>query len=159
MERNADKLTKPFESPLPSGHFCFSHGHLLTNAGHDESLENNFSWEEIWMSYMYWKKGYTLYAPNEVLIWHNYNRSYRPQFDTDKGKILQHSKTARHGDVFFKNSKDIRHQIFKDAEFREYMDEKWGVDLLGRKVNKKSVDAGLDPYYFWDPESEFYHMR
>ena len=84
LERNADKLTRPFESPLPAGHFTFSHGHLLNNAAHDESLENNFSWEEMWMAYTYWKKGYTIYAPNEMLIWHNYSRDYRPQFDTDK---------------------------------------------------------------------------
>ena len=80
VERNEDKLIRPFESPLASGHYCFSHGHLLENAGHDGSFENNFSWEEIWMAYIYWKKGYTVYAPNETIIWHNYNRSYRPQF-------------------------------------------------------------------------------
>lgn len=83
IEKNAHKLIRPWESPLASGHYCFSHGHLLENAGHDGSFENNFSWEEIWMAYAYWKAGYTLYAPNEVLIYHNYDRSYRPQFAPD----------------------------------------------------------------------------
>ena len=78
IEKNAHKLIKPWETPLASGHYCFSHGHLLENAGHDGSFENNFSWEEIWMAYAYWKAGYTLYAPNEVLIYHNYDRNYRP---------------------------------------------------------------------------------
>ena len=27
----------------------------------------------------------------------------------------------------------MREIIFGDAEFRQYMDEKWGVDLLGRE--------------------------
>ena len=97
IEKNADKLIRPFESPLASGHFVFSHGHLLENAGHFEE-ENNFSWEENIMSYMYWKKGYTIYAPNEIIIWHNYNSSYRPQFDTDKEKILQWNPHLRSAD-------------------------------------------------------------
>ena len=36
------------------------------------------------------------------------------------------------------------------------MNDKWGIDLLGRSVSKKGIDAGLDPYYFWDNDSEFY---
>ena len=50
---------------LASGHFTFSYGHILKVAGHDGSFENLFSWEELWMAYMYWKKGYTLYSPNK----------------------------------------------------------------------------------------------
>ena len=46
IEKNADKLIRPFESPLASGHFVFSHGHLLENAGHEDNDEN-FSWEEM----------------------------------------------------------------------------------------------------------------
>ena len=42
IERNSDKLIRPFESPIASGHNCFSRGHLITNAGHDGSYENNF---------------------------------------------------------------------------------------------------------------------
>ena len=65
FERNADKFVKPYETMLASGHFTFSYGHILKVAGHDGSFENLFSWEEIWMAYMYWKKGYTLYSPNK----------------------------------------------------------------------------------------------
>ena len=55
----------PFDTMLASGHFTFSHGHLLKVAGHDPSFANLFSWEELWMAYTYWKKGFTLYSPND----------------------------------------------------------------------------------------------
>ena len=83
IEKNAHKLIRPWETPLASGHFCFSHGHLLENAGHDAKYENNFAWEELWMAYTYWKAGYTLYAPNEVVLYHNYDSSYRPGIEPD----------------------------------------------------------------------------
>ena len=130
VEKNAHKLTKPWETPLASGHYCFSHGHLLENAGHDGSFENNFSWEEIWMAYAYWKAGYTLYAPNENIVYHYYDRTIRPLQYVDKeteakdgGKDFWASYVA--------NGKRMREKIIGDAKFRRYMDVRWGVDLLG----------------------------
>ena len=157
LEKNEDKLIRPFESPLASGHYCFSRGHLLDVAGHDATFENNFSWEEIWMAYAYWRQGYTVYAPNETIIWHNYDRSYRPQYGLDKEKDAK-DKGAKHVDTYFKNGRRMREEIFGDEEYRRYMDSKWGVDLLGQKATKKAVDGGLDPYYFWDANSTFYSM-
>ena len=49
----------------------------------------------------------------------------------------------------------MREMIIGDAEFRHYMDVRWGVDMLGRRGGKEGIqratDGGLDPYYFWDP--------
>ena len=63
---------------VASTHFVFSHGNLLKDAGHDESIENvninSDSWEQMWMTYTYWKKGYTLYSPNKNIMFHNYDR-------------------------------------------------------------------------------------
>ena len=58
IEINADKLSRPFETMLASRHFTFSHGHLIKVAGHDSSIEDLFEWEELWMAYTYWKKGF-----------------------------------------------------------------------------------------------------
>ena len=44
--------------------------------------------------------------------------------------------------------------IFGDEGFRHYMDERWGVDLLGRQGSKRATDGGLDSYYFWFPWKE-----
>ena len=51
-------------------------------AGHDETVANQ-AWEELWMAYTYWKKGYTLYSPVESVIYHLYEKDYRPQYLTD----------------------------------------------------------------------------
>lgn len=76
LERNSDKLTRPIETMAASYHYVFSHGHLLKVAGHDGSFDNvsmvSDEWEQMWMTYMYWKKGYTLYSPNVESIYYNY---------------------------------------------------------------------------------------
>ena len=70
IEKNAEKLTRPFLNPAYSGHFNFSYGHFLLNAGYEGKFENVFSWEEPYQAYLAFKAGYTLYAPNEVIMWH-----------------------------------------------------------------------------------------
>jgi len=35
------------------------------------------------MGYMYWKKGYTMYAPVEQVVYHYYDRSFRPLHHVD----------------------------------------------------------------------------
>ena len=58
---------------LALSYFTFSHGNLVKVASHDPSLENLFAWEDLWMTYTYWKKGFTLYTPTENFIWHKYD--------------------------------------------------------------------------------------
>ena len=53
--------------------FTFSHGNLVKVAGHDPSLENLYEWEALWMTYTYWKKGFTLYALIENIIWYKHD--------------------------------------------------------------------------------------
>ena len=45
----------------------------------------------------------------------------------------------------------MREMIIGDAEYRRYLDKRWGVDILGRDKSQKAIDGGLDTYYFWDP--------
>ena len=45
----------------------------------------------------------------------------------------------------------MREMIIGDAEFRKYMDVRWGVDLLSRKFSQKGTDGGMDAWYWWDP--------
>ena len=73
IEINANKLFRPFETVLASGHFIFSHGHLAKVAKHDSSLVNLYEWEELWMTYTYWKKGFTLYIPTGNIVYYNYD--------------------------------------------------------------------------------------
>ena len=68
---------------LASGHFVFSHGHLLKAAPHDVSM-TNVAWEELWMTYAYWKTGYTLYSPVKPSVYHLYDIEYKHKLHEDK---------------------------------------------------------------------------
>ena len=65
------------------------------------------------------------------MVFHYYDRSYRPN------QYIDHTTQASDGGKEFwssyeNNGKRMREMIIGDAEFRKYMDVKWGVDLLGR---------------------------
>ena len=65
LERNSDKMVRPFESSVVVGGMNFSHGHFILNAGYRQEYENVFSWEEQLQTYLAWKAGYKFYAMNE----------------------------------------------------------------------------------------------
>ena len=81
---------------------------------------------------MYWKKGYTLYSPHKHVVYHYYDRSFRPLAHVDAENEAK-DKGASYWESYFANGKRMRELIIGDAEFRKYMDVKWGVDILGRK--------------------------
>ena len=86
IDRNLYKLDKPIESGHYSGNFAFSYGHLILNAGYDKNFDNVFNWEEPYQTYLAWKAGYKLYNPHQILIYHMWDRSYRPKFSDIKSK-------------------------------------------------------------------------
>ena len=104
---------------------------------------------------MAWKAGYTLYAPNKIYLWHKWGRVDRPLFGNDANE----SKYTKRINTLAWNHKlhaiQIRNTILRDKEYRHYLDEKWGIDLLGKQGTKKIVNSGLDPYYFMDKEMVF----
>ena len=83
IDHNSDKLVRPFESSTFSGHAAFSHGHYILNAGYSVTIDNIFSWEEPYQSYLSWKAGYKLYAMHEQVVWHMWERDFRPRFGED----------------------------------------------------------------------------
>ena len=108
------------------------------------------------MAYKAWKAGYTLYAPNKNVIWHLWDRTYRPKFYDDARKFSEEKQKELAGNkqlFSFDNKVQgeiIRKIMYADKEYRNHMDQKWGIDLLGRQANQKIVDAGIDSYYFWE---------
>ena len=87
IEFNLHELTAPYETPSVAGGFMFSHGHFVLNAGYVSDIDNIFLWEEPYQTYLAWKAGYKLYAPNEVACWHLWDRTYRPLYGIDDEKI------------------------------------------------------------------------
>ena len=39
--------------------------------------------------------------------------------------------------------------MYGDKEWIRYMDEVWGLDVLGQQGELKARYSSLDPYYFW----------
>ena len=62
---NYDSFEKPYESPVISGNFMFSYGHLIENAGYSKHFDHVFNWEEPFQTYLAWKAGYRFYAPHQ----------------------------------------------------------------------------------------------
>ena len=129
FDKNADKLTRPFETMYASGHFAFSHGDLLQVAGHDGAHDTVFAWEELWMTHAYWTQGYTLYAPSQTFLFHNGDNTVGPdRYSTAEPEVVEDPwNTYEH------NGKRMRDLIIGDGPFIDYMDARWGVDLLGRE--------------------------
>ena len=83
LDFNDVRLQRPFETASIAGGYSFSHGHLIENAPYSSEYVNIFNWEEPYQTYLAWKAGYSMYAPNERVIWHQWDRTYRPAFGKD----------------------------------------------------------------------------
>ena len=128
-DKNAYALTVPFETMYASGHFAFSHGHLLEVAGHDGAHDTVYAWEELWMTHAYWTQGYTLYAPNKTFLFHNKDDTVGP----DRYSTAEPETVEDPWNTYEHNGKRMRNRIIGDGDFIDYMDARWGVDLLGRE--------------------------
>ena len=71
-------------------------------------------------------------------MWHLWDRAFRPTFGKDAAKFNDEKKKKLGGNSdleYFDNKKHalkIRREILADKEYRKFMLEKWGLDLLGR---------------------------
>ena len=131
FDKNYVKLVAPFETMYASGHFAFSHGHLLEVAGHDGAHDTVYAWEEQWMAHAYWTQGYTLYAPHRNFLFHNADHTLGPdRYSTAEPEVVEDPwNTYEH------NGKRMRDRIIGDGPYIDYMDARWGVDLLGREAS------------------------
>ena len=135
--KNENEITKPVETAILAAGFNFSHGHLITNAGYDKEFENVFYWEEQYQGYLAWKAGYSLYTPTVQVNYHLWDRSYRPRFGTDAVEFDQAKQEKLDGQKkleTFENKLQgdrIRRIVYGDKEYIRYMDEVWGLDILG----------------------------
>lgn len=83
--KHASKLLKPFECLFFAAGFNFSYGTLLQDCGYTDEVDNLFFGEELLQMQKMHARGYKMYSPNENLIFHLWERQYRPTFAQDKG--------------------------------------------------------------------------
>ena len=89
-----------------------------------------------------WRAGFKLYSPNINLIYHLWERQYRPTFAQDQAQSEQHRESHR------QNIERVRELVLNDAEFVSHMGTERGVDLTSKKGSEKANCGGLDPQYF-----------
>ena len=90
-------------------------------------------------------------------MWHLWNRGYRPTYE---GEHLVTSKFSRQKQKkvrdLFTECRRIRRIIYGDKEYRHYLDENFGIDLLGRQGTSKCAHVGLDPYYYFHKDLNWF---
>lgn len=69
------EYTEPKPTLFFSGHFAFAKGQFIIDVPYDPELY--FHGEEITMAIRSWVKGYDLYHPHKVILWHEYTRNGR----------------------------------------------------------------------------------
>ena len=92
------------------------------------------------------KAGYTLYAPNEFAKWH----IHKPLSFFERTDVKELTEEERHEEEA--TFKRIRRTILGDKEFRNQYDQKYGIDLLGRRATVlpgSIFGTNLDPFYFF----------
>jgi len=115
------KLTRPFRSLFWAAGFSFSKGSLLEECAYTMEVDDVFFGEELFQMMKFHDKGWTLFSPAENLIYHLWERDYRPTFAAEsktKNKARQEACMAL-----------IKERVLGNLSFIEEMRRR-GVDLV-----------------------------
>ena len=77
------KFERPFECLFYAAGFNFSYGRVIEECGYTDEVDNLFFGEELFQMQKLFTKGYSMYTPPENLIYHLWERNYRPTFAQD----------------------------------------------------------------------------
>ena len=83
-----------------------------------------------------------MYTPPENLIYHLWERNYRPTFAGDNKGDKEIG--TRHQECI----KILRETVMSDTAFVQEMKERRGVDLVEKKVSAFAECGGLDSTFF-----------
>ena len=73
--RSAEQGAGPLPARFLSAHFAFADGRFCLDVPYDEQLY--FHGEEIDVAVRAFTKGYDLFHPDRIIVWHEYSRNYR----------------------------------------------------------------------------------
>ena len=133
---------------MPAAPFFFSFGELMNDCPFSDEYENIFIWEEMWWNWKCRSYGYKYYAPNEEIIYHSWDRTQRPGFESDNKKG-DPKKVKEHEEHINREVKQLRKDIFEDETFVNTIKDGWGLDIPNRRVSVKAYTGALDVNYFW----------
>ena len=101
-----------------SGHFYFTSGDFVKEVPYDPEIYFGGYTEETTLSLRAFTNGYDFFSPYQMVMWHEYTRSYRPKHWDDHGKESETKKTSGERDVHARNK---TRQMFETQDY--------GIDL------------------------------
>lgn len=122
-----------------SGHFYFTSGDFVKEVSYDPEIYFGGYTEETTLSLRAFTNGYDFFSPYQMVMWHEYTRSYRPKHWDDHGTQSETKKTSGERDVHARNK---TRQMFGTQDY--------GLDLgvygLGteRTLHDYEVYGGFD---------------
>jgi hypothetical protein len=78
-------MSKPVKSHTVLAGYIFSTGNLIEEVPYDERI--SFMGEELCFSVRAFTRGWKIYAPNEMLLWHQYGRRGQPKVWNQRDNI------------------------------------------------------------------------
>lgn len=101
-----------------SGHFYFTSGEFIKEVPYDPEIYFGGYTEETTLSLRAFTHGYDFFSPYQMIMWHEYTRSYRPKHWEDHGKESETKKTSGERDIYARNK---TRQMFGTQDY--------GIDL------------------------------
>lgn len=101
-----------------SGHFYFTSGDFVKEVPYDPEIYFGGYTEETTLSLRAFTNGYDFFSPYQMVMWHEYTRSYRPKHWDDHGKESETKKTSGERDIHARNK---TRQMFGTQDY--------GIDL------------------------------
>lgn len=77
LRQEIPDLSQPYPSHTILAGYIFSSGNFVTEIPYDERI--SFMGEELCLALRSYTRGWKIYAPNEMLIWHYYKRKSSPK--------------------------------------------------------------------------------
>ncbi|KAL7692125.1 putative oxoglutarate/iron-dependent dioxygenase, glycosyltransferase, GlcNAc [Plasmopara halstedii] len=152
-------LTKPLSSLFWAAGFAFSSAQVIAEVPYDESLRFLFFGEESSMAARLWTSGWNFFAPSESVVYHLWNRAYRPVFqelecdETKRSRALslQHVKQLLQIDVTSESHEKSpcvgTYGLGSERSFKSYQ-KHIGIDFFARKIEWRAEWGNLDPIQF-----------
>ncbi len=129
---NTDK--KFYKTPFVTGGFLFMEGSALKDVPYQNNLDYLFMGEEILHSIRFFTSGYTIFTPNENIVYHYYIREGSPRFN----KNINSDKDAINYIFNILNEKTIE-GLGNQKTIQEFKDFA-GIDFDKKNINKSFCD-------------------
>ncbi|EGC31232.1 hypothetical protein DICPUDRAFT_89733 [Dictyostelium purpureum] len=153
------KLDSPCKSLFWVSGFSFSRSNVIKEVPYDPNLQHLFFGEEISMSARLYTHGFNFYSPTKTIIFHLWNRDYRPTFRENKSdetiKIENHSKKRLLKLFGLENDNQIgeiesKYGLGATRTLENYSDFS-GVDFKNKSLNNNAKFGG----YFEEKDTFF----